>query len=100
MHLFELQLKTNLSRKRAARTPSRHCEQSEQPMRGVSRERADFQFTTSVAPQFAKEWKNGEWCCVSNKTWLTSYFGMIEANLQKPKFCLCVFILFFAPQFF
>ena len=86
--------------KRATRTPSRHCERSEQPMRGVSCERVYSQVTTVVAPQFAKEWKNDKRYCVSNKTCLVCCFGMTVANSQKPKFCLCVFFPFFRPPNF
>jgi len=69
-------------------------------MRGVSRERADERVTVSVASQFAKEWKNGEWYCVSNKTCLMSHFGMTVANPQKSKLPLRFYPFFRPPIFF
>jgi len=47
----------------------------------------------------AKEWKNGEWYCVSSKTFLTSYFRMTVANSQNRNFAFA-FLSFFSPPFF
>jgi len=40
-----------------------------------------------------------QWCCVSNKTCLTSHFGMTEANPQKSKLPLRFFHFFRPPNF-
>ncbi len=49
-------------------------------MRGVSRWRADGQFITNVAPQFARKWKNNKRYFVRSKTCLVCCFGVSLAN--------------------
>ena len=55
-------------------------------MRGVSRWRADFRFTTSVALQFVRKWKNNKRYCVSNKTCLVSCFEISERTRPTKPF--------------
>ncbi len=59
LFLFGTKIPQDFNRRRASHENTEQALAKYEPvMRGVSRWRADERFTTGVAPQFAKEWRN------------------------------------------